>query len=204
MDFIIDRSAAPVKRTEWMDDVRQELESRAGGVAGVDRVIVGVGPGSFTGIRASIAALGGMALVLGKPLLGFASAAAVAVASGEQGSVTVVGDARRGKYWIARYRVEGDVVTRADGRPLSNREDDFELIDPQDLPRVARDATLVSAEWTRLEPAMRGAGARRLVDREVLPTPEACARFVAANGDTLVAEPLPIYLQSAVQEHPEK
>src|SRR5580658_10219049 len=43
------------------------------------RIIVGLGPGSFSGIRVSLAAAHGLALVQGVPVVGISSAYAVAL-----------------------------------------------------------------------------------------------------------------------------
>jgi len=63
----------------------------------LDRVIVGIGPGSYTGLRVSIATAFGLSLAtdcqrIGCPsILGFA-----------ESDYTVIGDARRGSFFFAR------------------------------------------------------------------------------------------------------
>jgi tRNA threonylcarbamoyladenosine biosynthesis protein TsaB len=65
--------------------------------ARLDRVIVGIGPGSYTGLRVSIATAFGLSLAtdcqrIGCPsILGFA-----------ESDYTVIGDARRGSFFFAR------------------------------------------------------------------------------------------------------
>ena len=67
-------------------------------------VVVGVGPGSFTGLRVGIATAQGMARALGIPLFSFDSTLglACAVDSGEA-DVAVVLDARRDEVYTALY-----------------------------------------------------------------------------------------------------
>lgn len=81
------------------------------------RVIVGVGPGPFTGLRAGIATGIGYALGLGIPIYGVRSHDALAfraAAHGITGDVTVATDARRKEVYATTYRV-GSTVTVIDG-----------------------------------------------------------------------------------------
>jgi tRNA threonylcarbamoyladenosine biosynthesis protein TsaB len=66
-------------------------------------VVVGTGPGSYSGTRVGIAAGQGVALVHGCPACGLSSLLAVPSAAG--GRALAVGDARRGSGW--RVRIEG-------------------------------------------------------------------------------------------------
>jgi len=77
--------------------------------ASVDRIAVGIGPGSFTGLRVGIALAQGMALGLGRPLVGVGSLAALAhQAPGDERRVRVpVLDARRGELFVAAYDAGG-------------------------------------------------------------------------------------------------
>lgn len=62
-------------------------------------IVVGTGPGSYTGVRISIAAAYGVALSRGVPVRGLPSIAAL-----DGGAYAVIGDARRGKFYAARVR----------------------------------------------------------------------------------------------------
>ncbi|MEI6676079.1 MAG: tRNA (adenosine(37)-N6)-threonylcarbamoyltransferase complex dimerization subunit type 1 TsaB [Verrucomicrobiota bacterium] len=75
------------------------LESLPPGKIGT--VLVGSGPGSYSGTRVGIAAAQGVALVNGCQAVAVPSILAVPAASGETPSL-VIGDARRGSYWTAR------------------------------------------------------------------------------------------------------
>ncbi len=63
----------------------------------IRRVIVGVGPGSYNGIRSAIAAAWGIAMARDIPLVGVSSILGL-----DDASYVAVGDARRGQYFFAR------------------------------------------------------------------------------------------------------
>ncbi|BCX47964.1 tRNA threonylcarbamoyl adenosine modification protein YeaZ [Haloferula helveola] len=74
--------------------LRQAIEIL--GESRLDEVIVGTGPGSYSGTRVGIAAGQGVGLVHDCPVVGLSSLLALGFAEG-----TVVGDARRGSGWWA-------------------------------------------------------------------------------------------------------
>jgi tRNA threonylcarbamoyladenosine biosynthesis protein TsaB len=78
----------------------------------IDRLAVGVGPGSFTGLRVGIALAQGMALGLDRPLVGIGSLRAIARgAPGDDARVRVVAlDARRDELFVAAYAADGREV----------------------------------------------------------------------------------------------
>jgi tRNA threonylcarbamoyladenosine biosynthesis protein TsaB len=74
------------------------LESLLGETGGdIKRVIVGIGPGSYNGIRSAIAVAWGISTARGIPLVGISSLLGL-----DEGSYCAVGDARRGQYYLAR------------------------------------------------------------------------------------------------------
>lgn len=77
----------------------------------IEAIAVGLGPGSYTGIRAGIAIAQGWHLACGVKLLGVSSAAALAAqAQAEKiyGRVNVVIDAQRGEYYLATWELGED------------------------------------------------------------------------------------------------
>ena len=77
----------------------------------VDRIGVGIGPGSFTGIRVALASAQGMAMAQGLPLYPLDSLALLALSHGP-GCWHIVMDARLGEVYQGQYQVQqGQVET---------------------------------------------------------------------------------------------
>ncbi len=156
----------------WVAKLRTFLQGRR-----PNALAVGLGPGSFAGIRAAIACLQGMGIGWGLQPKGYPSAALYALASGLT-EVTVVGDARRGTLWAVDYHVtEAQLIQTSDFRLHS-----AETFSPTD--------TMVSPDAKRLE---------RFGLRAVNVTAEhLMATYRRLDPALITADPLPIYLHPAV------
>jgi tRNA threonylcarbamoyladenosine biosynthesis protein TsaB len=100
----------PRHTTALLAEVERAVEA-AGGWEGVDRIAVGIGPGSFTGLRVGIATARALGLSRGLPLSGVGTLDALARGLGEvaagQSRLAVL-DARRGEVAAAVYSVSGE------------------------------------------------------------------------------------------------
>ena len=77
----------------------------------IECIAVGIGPGSYAGIRVAISLAQGWQLATGVKLLGIGSVeciAAQAVASGVRGKFCVAIDAQRGEFYLGAYEATND------------------------------------------------------------------------------------------------
>lgn len=75
----------------------------------LDAIAVGIGPGSFTGLRVGVVCAKALAYSVGCPLAAVDTLCAVAAQSpGNVARVQVAADAQRGELYLGRYRKRGD------------------------------------------------------------------------------------------------
>jgi tRNA threonylcarbamoyladenosine biosynthesis protein TsaB len=80
------------------------LEALGATFADVRRIGVGVGPGTFTGLRIGVATARALAQATGAEVAGISTLAALAVEAGGDRAVLAVLDARRGEAYAAAFR----------------------------------------------------------------------------------------------------
>ena len=190
----------------WLAETRDLLAAAQIPLDAVASFVCGTGPGSFSGIRACLAAANGLALPKQLPVYGVASAAALALVQAEAHSaecVTVVGDARRNRLWCVTYCVDAarSCVRLADGSVPTHTADDFQLVAADALATVIPEGTrIVSPDWERLATVLQAAfgDTARLVCEPVFPSAEAVGRLALAEPSARRLEPSPVYLHPAV------
>lgn len=162
---------ASVART-LLEDVDALLRQGGAHAQDLDALAIGIGPGSFTGIRIGLAAARGLALGLG--LRGAGVSTLDALAAGAPGAVPVI-DARR-----------HEVFALVDGEPA--------VLDPADLP-VEEGRLYVGDGARRYRAELEGRGAVVPPDGDERHLPR--GRFHAAlTGELhLVEEIAPLYLR---------
>jgi tRNA threonylcarbamoyl adenosine modification protein YeaZ len=92
----------------------------------VQCLAVGLGPGSYTGIRAAISLAQGWQLATGVRLLGISSAECLAMEArllGLRGPVHVVIDAQRGEFYLAGYELEDGGPRETESLRLANEKE---------------------------------------------------------------------------------
>jgi tRNA threonylcarbamoyladenosine biosynthesis protein TsaB len=152
------------------------------GWSAVERIAVGVGPGTFTGLRVGVATARGLAQSLGVELVSVSSLRALAQPAGKdaEGAVLAAIDARRSEVFVAGYLAgqgSPDGLRSSDGP-----EPPDELISPRALPpgEVAGVLVATGAPWLAV-----GDGAVRY--REQL----------ESAGATVPGDPSPLHRVSA-------
>ena len=107
------------RATDALGMIQHVLEQAKISRSEIEVIAVGLGPGSYTGIRAAIAVAQGWQLATGVKLLGVSSVAAIAVqAQAEKifGRVNVVVDAQRGEFYLGTWEISA--ASRVELGPL--------------------------------------------------------------------------------------
>lgn len=188
----------------WLAEMADVMCASGCCVDQVDEFVCAIGPGSFSGIRAALAACAGMALPGRNPVLGISSAAALAFEYAGKGyaSVTVIGDARRSRLWCVSYQLSEDAhaFKLFNGAPITNTAEDFELLNIEQLEQGIPGGTLIlSPDWERVgDLLMERFPIERLVTKQLSPNLDVLARLAHCLPALCRLEPLPIYLHPAV------
>jgi N6-L-threonylcarbamoyladenine synthase len=108
-DFVAPRAAL----SRLLPEIAELFARQQVAASDLERVVVGVGPGSFTGVRIGVATAKGLAQGLGVPLHGVGTLDAVAWGCRDcEGLLGVIGDAMRGEVYPALFEVAGGRVRR--------------------------------------------------------------------------------------------
>jgi tRNA threonylcarbamoyladenosine biosynthesis protein TsaB len=162
------------------------------GFAGLTKIAVALGPGSFTGVRAGVAAARGLALASGKPLLGIGTLEIMArrcvgelPPEARMGGFAVAHDARRDEVYLQCFAL--------DGQPLA-------------APRVMGLAEAVT-HIPETVTTLAGSGAPALAGRDPLRPFRACLPALLPRAADLARlaldrapdarPPAPLYLREA-------
>jgi tRNA threonylcarbamoyl adenosine modification protein YeaZ len=114
----------PRHATSLLEEI-ERCAAAAGGWEQVDGLVVGLGPGSFTGLRIGIATARGLAASLGLPATGVCTLDAIGRGLGEAEPGVdrlAVLDARRGEVFAALYAATGEPIWE----PLVCRPEELE------------------------------------------------------------------------------
>lgn len=114
-------------------------------VEDLDAVVVGCGPGPFTGLRVGMATAAAYGHALGVPVHGVCSLDAIGIEAG--GNLLVVTDARRREVYWARYREGVRIEGPAVAAPADVPGADEALAQPPRYP-TAEGLVRAVADWT--------------------------------------------------------
>jgi tRNA threonylcarbamoyladenosine biosynthesis protein TsaB len=155
-----------------LEDVDALLRQAGAHPSDLDRLAVGLGPGSFTGVRIGLATARGLALSLGVPGSGVSTLAALA--AGAPGAVPVVDAKRR------------EVFTLAGGEPR--------VLTPQELP-LSEGTVCVGDGAKRYRQLLEERGAVVPPDDDERHLPRARFHAALAGESRSVDELDPLYLR---------
>ena len=147
----------------------------------IDCLAVGLGPGSYTGIRSAIALAQGWQLARGTKILGISSVESLAAQAREEkthGRVNVVIDAQRNEFYLARYEVSASGCLEVAPLRLAGREEVLALVRAGEMVLGPE----VPGEWS--------------VARQLFPDAAMVGQLASQRSDFLPGENLePIYLR---------
>jgi tRNA threonylcarbamoyl adenosine modification protein YeaZ len=147
----------------------------------VDCLAVGLGPGSYNGIRSAIALAQGWQLALGTKILGISSAESLAAQARVEkilGYVNIVIDAQRNEFYLARYEVNASGILEMSPLRLASREEVLALVRAGEIVLGPE----VTSEWPSA--------------RQIYPDAAMVGQLASQRSDFMAGEQLePIYLR---------
>lgn len=183
----------PLHTTALLGEVEGAVAA-AGGWESIGRIAVGVGPGSFTGVRVGISSAKGLGLSRALPLAGVctldALGAGIGEAAGERDRL-VVTDARRGEVFAALYSAAGEGLW---GPLLSSPEALAERV-----ARLERAALCAGSGAVRFRQQLANRSVEIPDDADPVHRVAArhvCALAVAGSGEGSSGAVAPIYLRA--------
>ncbi len=179
---------------EWM------LKESDVALADIDGFAVGLGPGSFTGLRIGMASMKGLAVPLGKPLLGVSTLDGLALNCSGQLPLCALLDARKKEVYRAWYAKDACGIYRA--------KSSIQAMKPEAFAREITSSCLLVGDGT----ITYGSFLQEMVDEQLFIAPlplhypnAASLAFLCCeklkNNETLdVASAVPLYVRASDAE----
>jgi tRNA threonylcarbamoyladenosine biosynthesis protein TsaB len=178
------------------------LRAHGATLADVTGFVVGLGPGSFTGLRIGLATVKGLAYALRRPVAGVSSLAALALEAPEGVECLALAVVKKGELYLGRYRREGQGVAAL------APESSLTVAQAAELVRDTPGAVVVGPGLVDYRQALVAGGAQpaQLLEGPLVPSAVALARLAtlpAAYEPAQVFGLEPHYLRgSGAEENP--
>jgi tRNA threonylcarbamoyladenosine biosynthesis protein TsaB len=166
----------------------------------IDGIAVGLGPGSFTGLRIGMATAKGLAAAAGIPLLGISTLDVLAANCMTPRLICAALDARKKEIYVAFYRYEAPGVTR--------RISEIRALDPFKLADEIREPVMIVGDGVTAygEHWKKALGDRLELAPSPLYTPSAATLGLLGGEDLLadrildLAAAVPLYIRASDAE----
>ena len=190
---------------ELVDTLDEALQTAGLGVDDIDRIVVGRGPGSFTGVRIGISTAKGLARGANVPLRGASTLDACAWSAwraGERGLLGVAADAMRGEIYPALYLLDdGGAHRQFDREQVIKAAEAFDIWRERD---DWKDIRLTGDGLVRYGKLLAEDEVARCLERELWwPTGEGLL-LAEAQGAGDPASVLPVYTRLSDAEENER
>ena len=169
--------------------IRDVLSEAAIAATAIDRLGVTIGPGAFTGLRVGLATARGLALAIGRPLIGITTFEAIAHGLPDdriRHPVLIAVDSRRRELFLQRF----DADLRTEGEPA--------VLDPESCAAWLPSGPLLVAGdgAAALRAALAGRPGLSFLDGLEVPDAAVMARLIAGFDSRSGHRPRPLYLRA--------
>ena len=114
--------------------IKRSLEALGLNLGDIDYFAVGIGPGSFTGIRLGLSTIKGFSFALGKPIIGVATLDALAMnAPSSDKKIIPAIDAKRGLVYLCVYKYKDGKLTKLIPYSLLSKNEFYGNIKPSSV-----------------------------------------------------------------------
>jgi len=171
---LVDESQGDRAHSQTLMPMLEGLLEQAGiGWSDLKLLALGIGPGSFTGLRIAAASMAGINASLQLPVLSFSSLAVTALQADCEDELYVLEDARAGEVFVGRYRGATALLEER-----CRRWDAIAELEPS-IYTSAAVPPVELAGWQRFEPALHRGEAMGMAVQEAMRTmPDDLPRYV--------------------------
>tara|TARA_B100000579_G_C22758250_1_gene817573 strand:+ start:434 stop:1096 length:663 start_codon:yes stop_codon:yes gene_type:complete len=134
--LLAEQTVSAGRNTEAIRLIESALTQAQTGRQDIECIAVGVGPGSYTGIRTAIAITQGWQIAAEVKVQSIDSLEALAFgqqAMGERGDITFAVDAARGEFYIAKFELEDEGIKTLEHTHLVKRREFEHLLNSESI-----------------------------------------------------------------------